>query len=213
MNHSTACYDKTQLDAFWKELTPEKAFLVRVFVDHCIDTKDEERIESSMPVMTALAFKIQALYNDLLRKVQNDAENKAFGTETDQEEEMEDAQFVLGELMKIAVNMDYADEIGRRKMFALVREYNRKLLSIPDRFLMLLVGEMVSQDVLPQQLTSHCLDILRKLSSSERDLIRIVVEVIHELRDNDNEEEDTVSADIQTPGITLTLFVEGKECG
>ena len=126
MNHSTACYDKTQLDAFWKELTPEKAFLVRVFVDHCIDTKDEERIESSMPVMTALAFKIQALYNDLLRKVQNDAENKAFGTETDQEEEMEDAQFVLGELMKIAVNMDYADEIGRRKMFALVREYNRK---------------------------------------------------------------------------------------
>ena len=80
-----------------------------------------------MPVMTALAFKIQALYNDLLRKVQNDAENKAFGTETDQEEEMEDAQFVLGELMKIAVNMDYADEIGRRKMFALVREYNRKL--------------------------------------------------------------------------------------
>ena len=126
MNHSTACYDKTQLDAFWKELTPEKAFLVRVFVDHCIDTKDEERIESSMPVMTALAFKIQALYNDLLRKVQNDAENKAFGTETDQEEEMEDAQFVLGELMKIAVNMDYADEIGRRKMFALVREYNRE---------------------------------------------------------------------------------------
>ena len=196
MNHSTACYDKTQLDAFWKELTPEKAFLVRVFVDHCIDTKDEERIESSMPVMTALAFKIQALYNDLLRKVQNDAENKAFGTEIDQEEEMEDAQFVLGELMKIAVNMDYADEIGRRKMFALVREYNRKLLSIPDRFLMLLVGEMVSQDVLPQQLISHCLDILRKLSSSERDLIRIVVEVIHELRDNDNEEEDTVSADI-----------------
>ena len=78
---------------------------------------------------------------------------------------------------------------------------------------MLLVGEMVSQDVLPQQLTSHCLDILRKLSSSERDLIRIVVEVIHELRDNDNEEEDTVSADIGTPGLTLTLFVEGKECG
>ena len=149
-----------------------------------------------MPVMTALAFKIQAIYDDLLRKVQNDAENKAFGTETDQEEEMEDAQFVLGELMKIAVNMDYADEIGRRKMFALVREYNRKLLSIPDRFLMLLVGEMISQDVLPQHLTSHCLDILRKLSSSERDLIRIVVEVIHELRDNDNEEEDTVSADI-----------------
>lgn len=52
---------------------------------------------------------------------------------------------------------------------------------------------MVSQDFLPQHLTSYCLDILRKLSSSERDLIRIVVEVIHELRDNDTEDEDIVS--------------------
>lgn len=108
-------------DTFWHQLTPEKAFLARVFVEHCILAKDEARIESSMPVMTALAFKIQALYNELLRKAQTDDENKAFGTEGHQEEETENAQLILGELLKIAINMDYADEIGRRKMFALVR--------------------------------------------------------------------------------------------
>lgn len=110
------------VDAFWQTLTPERAFLARVFVDHCISAKDEARIESTMPVMTALAFKIQALYNDLLRRAQTEDENKAFGTEGNQEEEVENAQIVLGELLKIAINMDYADEIGRRKMFALVRK-------------------------------------------------------------------------------------------
>ena len=50
--------------------------------------------------------------------------------------------------------------------------------------------DMISQDTLPEPLVAHCLDILRKLSTSERDLIRIVVEVIHELRDVDADKDD-----------------------
>lgn len=30
--------------------------------------------------------------------------------------------FIVGELLKLAVNLDYADEIGRRKMFQLASE-------------------------------------------------------------------------------------------
>lgn len=113
-------------DAFWQELTPEKAFLARVFVEHCIQVKDEGRIEANMPVMTALAFRIQALYNALLSRTQADEESKVFGGKDDsadsnKDEEVSGIRFVLGELMKLAINMDYADEIGRRKMFALVR--------------------------------------------------------------------------------------------
>ena len=51
------------------------------------------------------------------------------------------------------------------------------------------LGNMISQDSLPGSLVPFCLDILRKLSSGERDLIRIVVEVIHELRDDLNEDD------------------------
>lgn len=52
---------------------------------------------------------------------------------------------------------------------------------------------MISQDVLPESLVARCLDVLRILSPDERDLIRVVVEVVHELRDPSDPEEDSVS--------------------
>jgi hypothetical protein len=53
---------------------------------------------------------------------------------------------------------------------------------------------MISQDCLPEGLVARCLDVLRVLSPSERDLIRVVVEVVHELRDRGEpeKEEDVV---------------------
>jgi len=43
--------------------------------------------------------------------------------EGDEDAEMElcDKDFVISELLKLTVNLDYADETGRRKMFALIR--------------------------------------------------------------------------------------------
>ena len=42
---------------------------------------------------------------------------------------------------------------------------------------------MIFQVTLPENLVAKCLDVLRILSSDERDLIRVVVEVAHDLRD------------------------------
>ena len=48
-------------------MTPESAVLARVFVEQCISTKNEARLESaSLPVLTAFAFHIQEAYNSLL---------------------------------------------------------------------------------------------------------------------------------------------------
>jgi condensin complex subunit 3 len=110
-------------------LTPERAFLARVFVAHCIATKDEARLESALPVVTALAFRIQEGYNALLEDIQAEeerVERDEVGTEEarqKREDERMDREFVIGEMLKLAVDLDYADEIGRRKMFQLVREY------------------------------------------------------------------------------------------
>jgi hypothetical protein len=49
---------------------------------------------------------------------------------------------------------------------------------------------MISQDALPEALVPRCLDVLRVLSPNERDLIRLVVEVVHELRDRDSGDDD-----------------------
>ena len=118
-------YADVFLDNFWEDLSPDKAFLARVFVEHCVQAKDEARLESSIPVMTALAFRIQALYNDLLRGIQSSEEENLFNSsdleaKEKREAELSDLEFVLGEILKLAVNLDYADEIGRRKMFQLV---------------------------------------------------------------------------------------------
>ena len=163
-------------------MTPEKAFLARIFVDYCVSQKDDRRLEAALPVVTALAFRIQSAYNDLIEDIEDAEETGFFGGDIQNSEEDEaraakeearlDREFIIGEMLRMSVNLDYADEIGRRKMFQLVRD-------------------MLSQDVLPEGLVARGLDVLRKLSPNERDLIRVVVEVIHELRDT--EEESAVS--------------------
>jgi condensin complex subunit 3 len=153
-------------------MTPEKAFLARVCVEHCIATNDQAKLEVSLPVVTLLAYRIQSVYNKYQEDLDAVSQERALraldANERDVDERLDDllldAEFVIAEMLKLAVNLDYADEIGRRKMFQLVRD-------------------MIGQEGLPEGLVARCLDVLRVLSPSERDLIRVVVEVVHELRD------------------------------
>jgi condensin complex subunit 3 len=62
-----------------------------------------------------------------------------------------------------------------------------------------LAGHMISQEALPSGLVTRCLDLLRTLSSSERDLIRVVVEVVHELRDANDDDEVIVRPSSPSP--------------
>jgi condensin complex subunit 3 len=49
---------------------------------------------------------------------------------------------------------------------------------------------MISQEILPNKLVPHCLDILRTLSANERGLVCVVVKLVHDLRDPSDPEED-----------------------
>ncbi|KAJ9110074.1 hypothetical protein QFC19_001745 [Naganishia cerealis] len=159
---------------YWTVLTPEKAFLSRVFMEHCIAKKDEARLERVLPVVTAMAFKLQEEYN-LLEEITPSDELEM--QQEDLPAEYVDRTFVVSELCKMAVNLDYSDEIGRRKMFQLARE-------------------MISQRTLPATIMPLCLDVLYKISDSERDLIRVIVDVVTELRvgpSDERDHEDTMS--------------------
>ncbi|KAH9991933.1 nuclear condensing complex subunit [Russula vinacea] len=169
-------FDALEFDEeYWHGLTPEKAFLVRVFVDHCVSTKENARLEKVLPVVTAHAFRIQDAYNSLL-------DSLASAESGGDDEVPDDREFVLAELLRLALNLDYADEIGRRRLEQFVRH-------------------MISQEALPSGLVTRCLDLLRTLSSSERDLIRVVVEVVHELRDANDDDEvinELINDDVDT---------------
>lgn len=53
---------------------------------------------------------------------------------------------------------------------------------------------MISQINLPDPLIPRCLDVLSKISNGERDLIRVVVDVVTELREGEGDEEDAPSS-------------------
>jgi condensin complex subunit 3 len=80
-----------------------------------------------IPVVTAIAFYIQEAYNVLVDLLQEEEEAKLAGEECEEDEAREKRDedlighgFILGELLKIAVPLDYSDEIGRRKVFIIV---------------------------------------------------------------------------------------------
>jgi condensin complex subunit 3 len=73
-------------------------------------------MEDVMPVVAELAFRIQEEYNKL---------EEIFAGEEVDEDEMAERSFIVGELMRLAVNMDYTDQYGRSAMFQHARELFR----------------------------------------------------------------------------------------
>jgi condensin complex subunit 3 len=66
-----------------------------------------------IPVVTALAFRIQDEFNKLVPSLNDEDAG-----------DTNELAFVVGELLQLATNLDYADEIGRRKMFQLASGFN-----------------------------------------------------------------------------------------
>jgi condensin complex subunit 3 len=123
--HIPADYLTTLLiEQYWTNLTAETAFLARVFVEHCKATQDETRLEATLPVVTSVAFGIERSYKSLGDICSEDASNIDEEAERIRREDIIfDKESVIVELLKLAVHLDYADEIGRRKMFQLVSEW------------------------------------------------------------------------------------------
>ena len=111
------------IEHYWTNLTAETAFLARVFVEHCKATKDETRLEATLPVVTSVAFGIEKSYKSLGDMCREDAGNIDEAERIRREDIIFDKEFVIAEFLKLAVHLDYSDEIGRRKMFQLVREW------------------------------------------------------------------------------------------
>ena len=111
------------IEYYWTNLTAESAFLARVFVEHCKATQDDTRLEATLPVVTSVAFDIEKSYKSLGDMCSEDTSNMDEAERIRREDIIFDKEFIITELLKLAVHLDYSDEIGRRKMFQLVREW------------------------------------------------------------------------------------------
>ncbi|KAJ2617772.1 chromosome condensation complex Condensin, subunit G [Coemansia sp. RSA 1365] len=92
---------------------------------------------------------------------------ESFGAklEAEQSEEMRpDLEFIIHQLLLVARMSDFPDELGRREMLTLMR----KMIMVPE---------------IPENNIEAVADIIRKLSINEQDFIRIMVEVVSDVRE------------------------------
>ncbi|EXJ57791.1 uncharacterized protein A1O5_12349 [Cladophialophora psammophila CBS 110553] len=181
-------------DGFWDNLTPESAFIARTFNDYChSDPSYREMIEEKMPEVTRLGFHLQKHINELVARVQH-------ASESDSDEKIAlqaEQEFIVEQLLYIAQSLDYTDEIGRRKMFSLLRH-------------------ALSMAELPDECTRLTVEALRLVCNSdaagEREFTSIVLEAIAEVHDNiaSSDLEDEAEADEEDSFVSARSEVSGE---
>ncbi|KAI9696147.1 MAG: hypothetical protein M1820_008288 [Bogoriella megaspora] len=157
-------------DAFWNELTPESTFIARTLNGYCRSSDDSRLvalIEDKMPEVTRFGYLLQAQISALIEQVKKIA--TAEGEEgAEVEEDTVQLEFVVEQMLQIALTLDYSDEIGRRKMSSLMRES----LAAPE---------------LPEESTKLVVEVLRCVcggyEAGEREFCEVVLEAIAEVHD------------------------------
>ncbi|KAF3897349.1 Subunit of condensin complex [Trichophyton interdigitale] len=161
---------------FWETLTAESAFMARSFNSFCRQEgngKLEDLADEKIPEVTAMAFYLHKYTNVLLTRLSNPEE-----AEGGEEQTME-YEFIVEQLLYICLTLDYSDEVGRRKMFSLLRE----TLAVPN---------------LPEEITKLTVEVLRCVCSpnaaGEGEFCSVVLEAVAEVHDTIVSEDSFVSA-------------------
>ncbi|KAJ2685896.1 chromosome condensation complex Condensin, subunit G [Coemansia spiralis] len=114
---------------------------------------------------------------------------ESFGSKLENEENEElrpDFEFVIHQLLLIAKMSDFPDELGRRQMLTLMR----KMILVPE---------------IPENNIEAITDIIRKLSINEQDFIRIMVEVVSDVREMPSIVDSSVEQDAATEALLISM--------
>ena len=149
-------------EAYWNALSPESVFVARTFNDYCRQDGVSDVLTEKLPEVTRLAFLLQSNINALAELIQKIA------VEEDAEEDSVHQEFIVEQLLHIALTLDFSDEVGRRTMFGLMREA-LALAELPDEATRLIV----------EVLKSSC----GNSPVAEREFCSVVLEAIAEVHD------------------------------
>jgi len=169
-------------DTFWEDLSPELAFVARTFNDYCRTSGTEDgydgprlldvMIEEKLPEVTKFGFLLEREISKLLEAVQASVE----GDDVDAEEERVQREFVVEQMLHMALKFDYSDEVGRRKTFGLMRE-------------------ALAHPALPEESTRLVVEVLRLVcgedAKGEREFCGVVLEAVAEVHDTIMDDEST----------------------
>ncbi|KAK4639692.1 chromosome condensation complex Condensin, subunit G [Podospora bellae-mahoneyi] len=195
-------------DTFFETLSAESVFVCRTFNDFCRSEgngKFEQLVEEKLPEVTKVAFYLERYIKVLIDAIKRAEEQEDL--EEEEEEDTVEQEFIAEQLLHIALTLDYSDEVGRRKMFSLLRQ----TLSIPE---------------LPDEVTKLTVNVLRDIcapdAAGEKEFCSIVLEAVADVHDtivdeppaseNDNDDESFHSAqsEVSTPDGDTTPTKSSK---
>ncbi|KAI1120373.1 ARM repeat-containing protein [Nemania abortiva] len=156
-------------DKFWETLSAESVFVARSFNEFCRtegNGKYESLVEEKLPEVTKIAYFLERYLNVLIEAIRR--VNSQANVEEDEEEDTVEQEFIVEQLLHIVLTLDYSDEVGRRKMFALLRQ----ALSIPE---------------LPDEVTKLTIEVLRDIcapdAAGEKEFCSVVLEAVADVHD------------------------------
>ncbi|KAL2271857.1 hypothetical protein VTJ83DRAFT_1228 [Remersonia thermophila] len=169
-------------DNFFETLSAESVFVVRTFNDFCRsegNAKYEALAEEKLPEVTKVAFYLERYVKVLIDAIKRAEERADQGEDDDEDDDDDDdtaeQEFIVEQLLHIALTLDYSDEVGRRKMFALLRQ----TLSIPE---------------LPEEVTKLTVSVLRDIcapdAAGEKEFCSVVLEAVADVHDTIVDDDD-----------------------
>lgn len=162
----------------WKELTPELAFVARVFYAWCKRHGHASVIDREYPETTEIASFLEK-YLELRGKMAGE-EAAALAaadadTTTPHPDDSVQLEFVIEQLLRLCADYDFGDDFGRRALLRVLRH-------------------LLTNDKLTDVLAAVALRVLRRLSINERDFCAMTVEIITDIRDAPADEDEFHSA-------------------
>ncbi|ORZ19383.1 nuclear condensing complex subunit [Absidia repens] len=164
---------------FWENLSPESAFLAYVYTNLLHSKKMEEQLDEILPEVTRHAFYIQH-YNNLWHQATKETEGEY--------------EFIVAQMLGVAKKLDYADEVGRRKMYSVLRE-------------------MILEPDLPDDHLASLVNLMSLTAMDERDFTRIMIDVISDIQeqaDIDDVDNESSSKRIKLEGLAAKEYLSDE---
>jgi condensin complex subunit 3 len=189
-------------DSFWDDLTPELAFVARTFNDFCRTSGKEDGytgpraldvlVEEKLPEVTKFGYLLERELNKLIETIREAATEQ----DEDADEDSVQREFIVEQMLHMAQTFDYSDEVGRRKMFSLMRE----ALALPE---------------LPEESTRMVVEVLRLVcgedAKGEREFCGIVLEAVAEVHDTIMGDEDEEPDSTEESFHSATSHFDGED--
>ncbi|ODV87428.1 hypothetical protein CANARDRAFT_182438, partial [[Candida] arabinofermentans NRRL YB-2248] len=164
-------------DEIIRALTPETSMLFRIYFEYCTENKWSDQLDEYFPEAAkfsdVISYYFEKRRENLLKIEEHRAalqNNQDIADEIDISDPTE-FDFVLKQLLTVAVDYDYSDEFGRSKMLNILRS-------------------TLTNDALTDEILAVMIKCIRKLSISERDFCSMIVDIINDLKDSAYEKQN-----------------------